>query len=414
MFKKEVEEKYIVGFEFGRKTSQISFARSTSGEPETLSIENGEPVYNFPNVLAKRHEVNQWMFGAEAAAQAELGEALLIDNLLEKATAGEMVMVADQEFDPVALLALFFRRSLNLLGRQINTELIEAVMFTLPDLDTEIITAITAAMDKMNLVGSKLYFQGHEESVVHYILHQTPSVWAHDVYLADLSEEEYRAYKFGINYRTQPKVITVDTMVERDFVSEDEPFLEYLKGELAGSKYSGVYLVGKGFEDNWYPLSLKFLCTGKKVFRGSNLYSLGAVYALREILTPGSITENYVYLGPMKLKTNVGIQTILRGRDHYLPLLDAGKNWYDATAHCQVILGEDSTLNIVVTPLSGKDAKNIEISLDDLPARPPKTTRLDLKIDCADPSTAVLTIKDMGFGKLFPAADVEWEEIINV
>ena len=37
-----------------------------------------------------------------------------------------------------------------------------------------------------------------------------------------------------------------------------------------------IYLTGEGFENNWYPNSLKVLCNGRRAFLGNNLYSKGA------------------------------------------------------------------------------------------------------------------------------------------
>jgi len=410
--KKTERQKYIVGYEFGRKTSQISYYKDGMTEPESITLQESSKLFNFPNVLAKRKEVNQWMFGHEAVETVERGEAVLVDNLLERACHEEKVEVAGFEFDAVALLALFFKKSLSLLNLLIDFEDEVYVMFTLPKLDMDTIRTIQKAMEKMDTSSFHLYFQGYEESFSCYVLHEAYATWSHRVMLCDYNHEGdcLTIYSMAINDKTRPRVIEVTRQENDDFVPDDEKFMEITDKVMARNKYSGVYLVGKGFEEDWYKASLKHLCMGRKVFRGSNLYSVGAVYSLMEILSPTEITTNYIYLGPTKLKANVGMELCRNGKEVYLPLLDGGRNWYDEKGECEIILGDSPSIRLLITPLTSKESKNVEILLDDLPARPPRTIRLSIKLRGESPEEIAVEIEELGFGKLFPATHKIWNE----
>lgn len=410
--KKQANHNYIVGYEFGYRTSQISYFKEGMTEPESITLQESAKLFNFPNVLAKRKEVNQWMFGHEAVESAESGDAVLVDNLLENACKGEMVTISGVEFEAVALLALFFKKSLSLLNLLTDMEHEIYVMFTLPNLDVGVIKTIQKAMERMDASRYRLYFQGYEESFANYVLHEAPAIWSHRVMLCDYNQigDNLTIYSLAINEKTRPRVINVEQNNYEAFQADDIEFSEITQTVMTGNKFSGVYLVGKGFEEDWYKGSLKKLCTGRKVFRGSNLYSIGAVYSLMEIIEPTTITDNYIYLGVTKLKANVGMEVRKRGVDCYIPLLDGGRNWYDEKGECEIILGDSSSVRLIVTTLTGKERKNVEIVLDDLPARNPRTIRLHIELSCESTEEIVAHIEELGFGKLFPATHKIWNE----
>ena len=49
------------------------------------------------------------------------------------------------------------------------------------------------------------------------------------------------------------------------------------------------------------------------------------------------------------------------------------------------------------------------VELKDLPVRPPKTTRLHLRVEFTDAAHARLEVVDLGFGELFPKSDMVYE-----
>lgn len=130
--------------------------------------------------------------------------------------------------------------------------------------------------------------------------------------------------------------------------------------------------------------SLRFLCQERRVFLGNNLYSKGACYAARQRMTPGSVSEGYVFLGKDMLKANISLYVEKRGQDSCHPLLDAGTNWYDAKAEIDFLLEEENRFSLRITPLNGGEIRDVEIALTGLPQRPARTTRIHLQIDMAD------------------------------
>ncbi len=92
------------------------------------------------------------------------------------------------------------------------------------------------------------------------------------------------------------------------------------------------------------------------------------------------------------------------GRNEQLVLAAAGSNWYEARVSAEFILDDVHSLDLMVTPFSTQRVENISISLADLPARPNKTTRIQLIVSFASENHVTVRIVDKGFGELFPAS----------
>lgn len=76
---------------------------------------------------------------------------------------------------------------------------------------------------------------------------------------------------------------------------------------------SSVFLTGEGFENNWYPLSLKVLCNGRRAFIGNNLYSKGACYhAWHQTREEDEIP---VYLDDSKMMEQVCLRMRVHGKE---------------------------------------------------------------------------------------------------
>ena len=61
-----------------------------------------------------------------------------------------------------------------------------------------------------------------------------------------------------------------------------------------------------------------------------------------------------------------------------------------------------------------KDSQHVVMSLKNLHSRENKTTRVSIGIRCLDRETAVITVKDLGFGQFFPNSYRVWEKIVSI
>lgn len=426
---KKNHKKVAVGYDLGRNFAQISYCALEETEPETVSAVAGTEQYNIPALLCKRRGVGQWYYGKEAIKFAREEDGILIEDLITLAQRGEDVMVEGEAFDPAALLTLFVKRSLSLLSLRVPFNQIEAFMFTVEELTPRMVDVLEKVAVGLKLGDARICFQSHMESFYAYTLHQDKELWKNDVVIFEY-HDTLKSLCLECNTRTMPQVVFIEQTdypeMGRRVWKEDEEakiqqmeeldqlFLGIAKESLQDRIVSTVFLLGDGFKENWAKESLKYLCRNRRAFQGNNLYSKGACYGMLERLNPSKEWKDYVYLGADKLKANIGIKALRRGEDSYYAVLDAGTNWYEASADFDLILESGNTVDFVITPLTGGNVTNRILALEGLPERPKRTTRLNVHIEMTAVNQAAITIEDMGFGELFKSSGKAWTQTVMV
>lgn len=420
-------DKVIVGYDLGNRYSQISFSLSETGDVQTLSQVAGTEHYNIPTVLCKRSGVNQWFYGKEALRYSEEEQGILVENLLELALDGEPVLIEGESFDPEALLALFFKRSLGLLNQAASSGRISALMITCETLDGHVLEVLNHVIAAARLKADRIAFQNHAESYYSYMLHQPRELWNYQSVLLSYSGSRIRAYSMECNRRTDPVVVFIG---ERDFSFSREPVLsgpeaigqqeaealdkellelaeEVCQGKIIGS----VFLIGDGFGQEWMRESLRYLCRNRRVFQGNNLFSKGACFGMQERMRPSEAGTEHVFLGSDKLKANVGMKIMRQGEESYYALLDAGVNWYEAGQDVEFYLRDGNEIALTVTPLTGKNGKLARIVLEDFPGT---IARLRGSFYLEAENLLAVEIEDMGFGEIRPATGRVWKERLEL
>lgn len=406
-------EKVIVGYDLCNKYAQIScYVMGSEEEIRTLSSVAGSSVYTIPLALSKRQGVNQWFYGSEAIRYAGEEEGILVENLLKLARDGEPVQIDGAPIDPVALLTLFLKRSLGLLSQVTNTERIGALMITCEELDHRMLEVLTAATEGLHLKTDQICFQSHVESFYYYNLYQPEELWRHKTILCEYGDASIRTYCMECNRHTTP---VVAYMEEREFPfpvpESDEKMQEIAKKLCENQMISSVYLIGEAFSRDWMKESLRYLCKGRRVFQGNNLFSKGACYGMMERLTPGENGKNHVFLGKDKLKSNIGMKVLRQGEESYQALLDAGINWYEAQNTMEFYLLEGRAVEILITSLTGKGNRIARIVPEELQEG---IIRLRISVEMRDDTHLKVELEDLGFGTFRAATHHIWKEEIEL
>lgn len=406
-------EKVIVGYDLGNKYAQIScYVTGSEEEIRTLSSVAGSSVYTIPLALSKRQGVNQWFYGSEAIRYAGEEEGILVENLLKLARDGEPVQIDGAPINPVALLTLFLKRSLGLLSQVTNTERIGALMITCEELDHRMLEVLTAATEGLHLKTDQICFQSHVESFYYYNLYQPEELWRHKTILCEYGDASIRTYCMECNRHTTP---VVAYMEEREFPfpvpESDEKMQEIAKKLCENQMISSVYLIGEAFSRDWMKESLRYLCKGRRVFQGNNLFSKGACYGMMERLTPGENGKNHVFLGKDKLKSNIGMKVLRQGEESYQALLDAGINWYEAQNTMEFYLLEGRAVEILITSLTGKGNRIARIVPEELQEG---IIRLRISVEMRDDTHLKVELEDLGFGTFRAATHHIWKEEIEL
>lgn len=420
--KKKNSDLAVIGYDLGKKEAQISYYLPGRDKPETISVMTGEEQFSIPAALCRRKDKDTWAYGKEAVECSRKGNGILLDHLLENALEAKSVKIDGMEYDSVTLLSIFIKRSLSLLSMMVTPDRIGAYMFSLDTTDKRSIEVLSRAAALLDFKDVPVWFQNRAESFYYYNMNQPQELMEHEVLVFDFTGENLKSLRFSTNRRTTPVAAFVEEeshpQVNKEgllYPKEADRAFAKTVSELCGKRVvDTVYLIGDGFAEEWYQDALKVLCRNRRVFLGNNLYSKGACYAAKERLTPGKISKEYVFLGNDMIKANVGMYTLNQGTEGYFPLLDAGGKWYEAGKSCDFLLEESNSFTLRLMPLNSREAKEVIVTLDGLPARPSRASRIHMEISMADAQTVRLTMEDMGFGEFFPATHKVWEETFPV
>ena len=435
----EKNNKYMVGFDLGDRDAQISFCSVQQPEAETVPAVAGTQQYNIPTVLYKRKGTNQWLYGREALRLSQEEEGTFVERLFSGALENTKTVIEEVEYDALTLLTLFVKKCFGLFSVIAPTDRIEILMFTAGRSDGRVVEVIRQVVEALGMKNAKVFFQNHEESYYYYLLHQPAEFRLSGSVILDF-QGVLRAYLLEWNRRTTP-VVSFVTEYEFPECPEpvweaeesgraggmeelDEKVLEKVIGIFQNRTIGSVFLVGSGFQEDWAKRSLQYICRGRRVFKGNNLYSKGAAYGASEKFCLTKEGKEYIFLGKEKLKTNIGLQILREGKETYLPLLDAGMDWFEARCENEFYLESGNSFQVSLTPLTnvtlekeaaGKYPVRYEkVELSGFPERPAGASRVRVSMNMRDARTLHVRTEDLGFGEIYQSFGQFWEQDISL
>ena len=397
------------------------FYNEEMAEPETMEVDADN--YQIPLVIGKLRDT--WAYGKEAKRLASLKEGFTVNRLLDKSLAGEKIEFGEESYEAVWLLAKFIELSLQSFPK------INGIVFSVPELTEELAQMLRGIAVRMNIDKRHIFIQDYKESFCNYLFYQPKELWQYEAALFCCDRNEIKAYMLR---RLKPGLgggktifVTVDEVASAHIKElaavypvlnadkakdADMRFCRFIEGVFDKRIVSSVFLTGEGFENNWYPNSLKVLCNGRRAFLGNNLYSKGACYtSMRKVF---SYDEGPVYLDETKMTEQICLRMRVNGQEGWHPIVSWGTHWYEADGQWEVILEDTSDIEIHVETLAGEELQVETVSLKGLPERRDYSLRIQIDVMFLDERTCRLTFKDVGFGEFFPATDFCAEKILKL
>ncbi|MFI3170907.1 MAG: DUF5716 family protein [Eubacteriales bacterium] len=415
-----MQEGMIIGYDISDTSCQISFYNNELGEPETF--EASPESFQIPMVIGKRN--NTWAIGIDAKRLEILHEGKLTNELIRRSIAREKVILENKSYDAIMLLSRFVKMSLD------RFENIAAIVFTVPILNEDIALVLKGVASHMGISKENIYVQDYRESFCNYMLNQPKELWQYEAALFYCDKKQVRACmlrRIESEKMYNTVFITVDDIA---FASQEEldiiyPILHGEKAVEADARFklfvehvfdqrmvSSVYLTGEGFDNHWYPNSLKVLCNGRRAFMGNNLYSKGACYSAYQRYTHTS--EDYVYIDENKLTESVTMKIRDGNEEHWFPLISWGTHPYECDKQFEILLEDTEDIELHVESLyKGKMAVH-QVSLEGVPERESYSLRLLVDIMSIDSYSYRIAFKDIGFGEFFQSTDYETELTIEL
>ena len=349
------DRKLMVGMDLCDGVTQLSCCRLESDEAVPVGrLVGKEREYECPTVLSFHPSRKEWLFGTDAIVASEKRKVILFRHMIQQISENREVSSGDMTITGVDALARFFVKVLSCLKEYFPNETIRKLVVTVFDNNDNLTETITEAMKQIGIGSDRLVIQPHRQSYMYYALCQKKELWMNDVGLFEFGREGMFYSQLHIDRRSIPYIVGVrqkdlsDTL-NWDMMEHDSSFrIEYAFTNLANTQLhkqmvTTIYVSGEGFEGEWADAALRQLCTGRRVFRGSNLFTKGACYAAREFAGQGPM-KDFLFLDEEMICNNISIRVYRDAKMQELVLARAGTPWKDVDVSVDLIPDDEEEL----------------------------------------------------------------------
>lgn len=385
-----------------------------------------EKTWTIPTVICRNKNVDEWYVGEEAYAHTLMGDGIIVDKLVKLVLKDGTATLCDVKYEGLDLMKLYIKKILEFPEQEYGMMNVRQLVFAVRKLEPKLIAALYACAEELQIPRERMHVISHTESFVYYVLSQKKEIWNNLVGMFDLSDERLRYYEMKVQRGLKK------TTVIAEYEDLEEGFnldiLETPSGARLGDKilcscgerlmqkklYSSVFLAGKGFlKREWAEDFMKMLCSKRRVYMEPSVFAKGASYKAADYLHE---TTSYPFtcICEGRLDTTVSLNVQHKGQETSVVVASAGDNWYEMSATLDVITDHQDSIDIVLTPLDAKKRKLVNIPLEGFPERPERTTRVQIQVTFLDEKTMAVTLKDQGFGELFPSSGIQIRQEVTI
>ena len=410
---------WIVGIDLCESVSQLS----------CFDMEKMEPgaEREIPSVLLRLPD-GSWLAGTEAESAAQAGEGTLLRGFLTDPDGEPEICVGEETFSKTDRIAEFLGQILK--PQQEDGSAKVYLTVTVPEVTPALREALLEARGKAGAAENTFSVMSHMLSAEFYALSQKRELWLHDVGIFEYDKAGLRYEHLSISGQKHPAIVRAGLQDLSSFLSgsdlelageaeadRDAAFLAALGAAAGESHISTFYLVGEGFQDigegsSWMKRSLQELCKGRRhVFVGQNFYVKGACYNSYYMAIPQARPE-FVAADTELTAEEVFLYISQHGKLGRLPLVPLQTAWFTAEGTAAVLPDGAQELLLGVQNAVTGETRRYPIPLEGLPERPEKTTKLLVRAKYLKEQLLQVSVRDMGFGELFPASGKVWEKDI--
>lgn len=401
-----------IGYDLNHDFCQISYGGNPEEEPETLYLMDEKEGTELPLIIARRDNSSEWITGMEARRIDAISNGVVVRDLLRKALNKETISVGEERVSVISLLTMFIEQSMQRIYLPNLQEYETYLIFTVPEISEDVITLLKSIAAKLGFSGRQVFVQDYKESFYDFMIHQSRELWNYDVAMFDFEGGTlygYRMDKEALVKGRRSELLTVKKQAYPDANGapvDDDHFLQCAQQLFSKKLLSSVYLIGQQFEEDWYPKTLRYICNGRRAFRGRNLFSKGACYG--GFRKAGIVRPETVYLDSYKVVSQISLRLKVNGKEQWYPLVYQGENWYEINRSIEILLDQTTELKIRVDSIGSTMPREESIRLEGLFETQRRTVRLYVEVVFLASNRCRIRIRDIDFGEIRKAAGYEF------
>ena len=405
-----------------------------------IAVNGDSQQDSVPTAVCKEKGRDSWLVGEEAYQTALKGKGSLVDKLVSLLRKDGTATIDGRCYSAEELLGYFFRellqRQLAALAEAEAQEDEEAEAREIPAIAeiTTLVLSVRKPEPKLlqclkrvlqNLGIPEVYVISHTESFVHFVLHQDRNIYNRTVGMFELGNQSLSYYELVVSRGSQRYVRAAAEAQEEAFNLDilnspagekiaDRILTSLADRNLEGKAYSAVILSGKGFESTEFaPDFMHNICQRRRVCIEPRLIAIGA--ALRAQAIAEQEPEEYTILCDTRVLCDVSVEARKNEHEERILLAKAGEEWIGKESAEELILDDQNYVDFQVTALTGqKKPLQFRMLLEGFPERENRCTRIRIETAFPEQGKLQVTVRDEGFGELFPKTDAMVTEELDL
>lgn len=410
----EQKKIYAMGMDVYSEFSSVSYLEKPGAEIQSLGLGEENGKYVIPMTLYKRKTTGDWLIGDEAVFASENeegGSEELVLSVYDLWLDGQKKYVQGQEYEGSELFTIYLQVLFGKVQEILGFSKVERLVVTAEELDRSFVAGVQEIFANPDMAVDRLQFITHREAFAYYVLGCKKELWANDVTLFHLDKRHFVCQNFTRRKEKEKNTVVVREEDLTDMISyemlknpvsaqvADDKFCQYLREDYQSHIVSCVLFTGVGFYEDWYQKSIGEICKKRRAFKGFNLYAEGACQSV--LLEENPNVKVYC---DGRTQFEIGIFTDNDSMQEVYKLSDAAVNWTEAKGQAEFILDDTEWIDLSIRLPFQKETERLRIELSELPLRKDKTMCVEVRLEYEDSQSFILTVKDMGFGDLFPSS----------
>lgn len=406
-----MQKKLFIGIDLNDDRAMVSLLPEGMADVETISTEPGAERYQIPTSVFVSDR-GSYYYGEEAIKRQERTDGSFFSDLYREAMIPDNVIYQN-------MFIRFLSRLIRFKDRYDSDNPESYLAIAVPEITKEVVDFFSLVREKLGFQKDHFRIMDYGESFFAHTYHQDPSVWVHDVALFDFTSNKIVSYVLHSDRSGNIKRVVssrkewvVPAYIMENYAGRDEFFANIVRESFMKRVISGVYFIGEGFDGDWLKESLRVIGPNKRVFKGNNLYTIGAcLAAFRNEITQG---WNFYYDCSYKLQGEISLKVLKDGEPAFIRLVQLGENWFAPTNKYYLMYDGDPQLEFWVRRRDRVNPRLVTFTLDYLPERDKKSIRLSVQAIPICANEVIVKLEDDGFGELFLSSGRIWNFRVSV
>jgi hypothetical protein len=123
---------------------------------------------------------------------------------------------------------------------------------------------------------------------------------------------------------------------------------------------------------------------------------------------------DYFLLDEDMVTSHLSVSVYGDAKEQEVILVKAGTPWYQIDETLEIIPDGEDELDLKVTNIFTKESRHFMLSLEPVAGKTERQCRLAVRVRFSDSETCIITVKDRGFGEIFPTSNRIWEKTLTI